>query len=298
MAAEIPTCIAVESGQADLFLSAYLGIDFETEGAGRLPVARRGGHFLPRLAGAGPGHPVRHRHRRLLPPGGFAALPVPVRGDGRRRTPDDHARRLRGVLHRGRPRRGPGDRQDRARPLSPDRPGKRPRTGRPRSRWPANRWTTPGSRPSAGATWPGPSARASRGSPLVNEPIRLPGGLMRLVDRVLSDRARGRAVRARPDPRRGRHPARRLVHDLPLRRRPGHAGHAHVRVLPAHPADLADADGLGWRGGAGRLPAGPRGRQQAQVPGAGDRVDVGRSRTKSRSRSWATAPSPSRSSTH
>ena len=28
----IPTCIAVESGQADLFLSAYLGIDFETKG--------------------------------------------------------------------------------------------------------------------------------------------------------------------------------------------------------------------------------------------------------------------------
>ena len=28
----IPTCIAVEAGQADLFLSAYLGIDFETRG--------------------------------------------------------------------------------------------------------------------------------------------------------------------------------------------------------------------------------------------------------------------------
>jgi 3-hydroxymyristoyl/3-hydroxydecanoyl-(acyl carrier protein) dehydratase len=28
----IPTCIAVESGQADLFLSGYLGIDFETRG--------------------------------------------------------------------------------------------------------------------------------------------------------------------------------------------------------------------------------------------------------------------------
>ena len=28
----IPTCIAVESGQADLFLSAFLGIDFETKG--------------------------------------------------------------------------------------------------------------------------------------------------------------------------------------------------------------------------------------------------------------------------
>ena len=31
-AGKIPTCIAVESGQADLFLSAYLGIDFETKG--------------------------------------------------------------------------------------------------------------------------------------------------------------------------------------------------------------------------------------------------------------------------
>ncbi len=31
-AGKIPTCIAVESGQADLFLSGYLGIDFETRG--------------------------------------------------------------------------------------------------------------------------------------------------------------------------------------------------------------------------------------------------------------------------
>ena len=32
----IPTCIAVEAGQADLFLSGYLGIDFHTEGHGHL----------------------------------------------------------------------------------------------------------------------------------------------------------------------------------------------------------------------------------------------------------------------
>ena len=31
-AGRIPTCIAIEAGQADLFLSAYLGIDLETEG--------------------------------------------------------------------------------------------------------------------------------------------------------------------------------------------------------------------------------------------------------------------------
>src|SRR5262249_32081668 len=31
-AGRIPTCIAVEAGQADLFLSGYLGIDFETRG--------------------------------------------------------------------------------------------------------------------------------------------------------------------------------------------------------------------------------------------------------------------------
>ena len=29
-AGRIPTCLAVESGQADLFLSGYLGIDFQT----------------------------------------------------------------------------------------------------------------------------------------------------------------------------------------------------------------------------------------------------------------------------
>src|SRR6185436_20495636 len=29
---KIPTCIVVEAGQADLFLSGYLGIDFQTRG--------------------------------------------------------------------------------------------------------------------------------------------------------------------------------------------------------------------------------------------------------------------------
>ena len=31
-AGRIPTCLAVESGQADLFLSGYLGIDLQTRG--------------------------------------------------------------------------------------------------------------------------------------------------------------------------------------------------------------------------------------------------------------------------
>ena len=39
----IPTCVAVEAGQADLFLSGYLGIDFITKGSRGLPPARRRG---------------------------------------------------------------------------------------------------------------------------------------------------------------------------------------------------------------------------------------------------------------
>ena len=93
------------------------------------------------------------------------------------------------------------------------------------------------------------SARCSPGLPLA-DPLRLPGGRMTLVEPRHAPRPDGRPVRPRPDPRRAGHPARRLVPDLPLRRRPRDARHADVRVLPAHAPRLPDAAGLGGRGAA------------------------------------------------
>jgi len=52
-AGRVPTCIAVESGQADLFLSAYLGIDFETEGLAVYRLLDAAVTFHRELPGAG-----------------------------------------------------------------------------------------------------------------------------------------------------------------------------------------------------------------------------------------------------
>ncbi len=54
----IPTCIAVESGQADLFLSAYLGIDFETQGRAVYRLLDAVVTFHRELPG--PGSVIRH----------------------------------------------------------------------------------------------------------------------------------------------------------------------------------------------------------------------------------------------
>ena len=67
-AGRIPTSVAVEAGQADLFLSGYLGIDFQRARIGRLSPARRGGHLPLRTARPGIGDPLRHTHRPLFPP--------------------------------------------------------------------------------------------------------------------------------------------------------------------------------------------------------------------------------------
>jgi hypothetical protein len=65
-----PICITVEAGQADLFLSAYLGIDRITKGLRtyRLLDATVTFHRgLPRL---GETIRYRHPHRKIRPPGG------------------------------------------------------------------------------------------------------------------------------------------------------------------------------------------------------------------------------------
>jgi hypothetical protein len=66
----IPTCIAVEAGQADLFLSGYLGIDFET-----------GGRAVYRLLDA-----VVTFHRELPGPGAVIRYDIHIDGFFRRGT--------------------------------------------------------------------------------------------------------------------------------------------------------------------------------------------------------------------
>ena len=61
-----PHGIAVEAGQADLFLSGFLGIDFADTRPGRLSPARRRGHLPSRPAARRRDHRLRHPHRRLL----------------------------------------------------------------------------------------------------------------------------------------------------------------------------------------------------------------------------------------
>ena len=59
----IPTCIAVESGQADLFLSGYLGIDFVTRGLAVYRLLDAVVTFHRGLPGPGDGDPLRHPDR-------------------------------------------------------------------------------------------------------------------------------------------------------------------------------------------------------------------------------------------
>ena len=97
-AGRIPTCIAVEAGQADLFLSGFLGIDFETKGAGRLPASSTPVvHVPPRAAESRRLNPVRHLHRRVREAVRQLAVPLPVRGDRQRRAVDEHEQRRRRV---------------------------------------------------------------------------------------------------------------------------------------------------------------------------------------------------------
>ncbi len=112
----------------------------------------------------------------------------------------------------------------------------------------------------------------SRGSTCV-EPARLPGGLMRLVDRVpLIDPSGGRfglgLIRGEADIR----PDDWFMtcHFVDDRVMPGTLMYEcclHTLRIFLMP------DGLDRRGRRGRLPAGAGRGQQAQVPGAGDRVD-------------------------
>ena len=103
----IAPCIAIEAGQADLFLCGYLGIDFETKGLAVYRLLDATVTFHRGLPAAGEVIRYDIRIYHFLPPGKDDPVPVPVRRDGRGRAALDDARRLRGLLHAG----GAGRRQ-------------------------------------------------------------------------------------------------------------------------------------------------------------------------------------------
>ena len=94
----IPTCIAVEAGQADLFLSGYLGIDFITRGLAVYRLLDAVVTFHRGLPGPGRDHPLRHPYRTVFPAGRHLAVPLFLRGHGQWSAAALHARRLRRLL--------------------------------------------------------------------------------------------------------------------------------------------------------------------------------------------------------
>ena len=221
----VAPCVAMEAGQADLVLSGYLGVDFVTQGPIGLPAAGRDCHVPPRAAGRRRGDALRHPHHQVLPPGHDDPVPLRVRRDRGRRAalitmrdgcagfftaeelaagkgivPAKIEARMRPALAQGR--------EPDLTPMSPtqldEAAGRRPAAGRP-----------------------GDGVRQSLRSSLpLTDPIALPGGRMTMIRRVHGARPDGRPCGPGIDPRRGRHPSRRLVHGLPLHRRSRDARHA------------------------------------------------------------------------
>ena len=137
----IPTCIAVEAGQADLFLSGWLGIRHDHEGRRGVPAARRRSDLPRRAAGAREGDPLRHRDRALLPPGRHPPVLFQLRRQRGRASGDLDARGLRRLLHCRGARRRRGHRAHAPGHPVPVRAAVRT-TGAPWRRWPRGRRTT------------------------------------------------------------------------------------------------------------------------------------------------------------
>ena len=288
-----PTCIAVEAGQADLFLSGYLGIDFQTRGLA-----------VYRLLDA-----VVTFHRGLPRPGDVIRYDIHI--DRFFRQGDTHLFRFRfdgtvdgeplltmrdgcaGFFRAEELRAGQGivqtalDRQP--------RPGVKPADWVDLVAMTAESLRRPAARrPCAAATWPAASARRSRTCRSPQPP--LPAGRMRLVDRVpLLDPPGGRfglgLIRAEADI----HPDDWFLtcHFVDDQVMPGTLMYEcclhTLRIFLLR---------LGWlperrvrlRAGAGRG-------QPAEVPRPGARVDAEGGLRGRRSRSWATGRSRTRSPT-
>ena len=221
----IPTCIAVESGQADLFLSGFLGIDLKTRGLAmyRLLDAVVAFHGpLPR-----PGDVIRYdiRIERFFEHAGshFFRFNFDATVDGRRFLTMREG--CAGFFTQEALAAGKG--VVRTAIDSKPRPGKAPADWKPLVEFSP----VPFRKSQIEALRRGDLV-AAFGDSFAGLPIRkpatIPGGRMRLVHRVPHARSEGGPLRTRLDPRRSRRPSRRLVPHLPFHRRSRYARHAHV----------------------------------------------------------------------
>jgi acyl transferase domain-containing protein len=210
----IPTCIAVEAGQADLFLCGYLGIDFETRGLAvyRLLDARVTFHGpLP-----APGKTIRYDIRidgffeqgdtrlfRFNFDASVEGKPLLTMRDG-----------CAGFGHRAEhPRRtDPAKRESNARQPGTDaqRPLRRRQAALVARRRPRG------------------MLRKHVHKPAADAPRGIAGRTHEAGGPHYRSGSRGRALRSRRHYRRSGHPCGRLVPDVSLCRRPGDARHPHV----------------------------------------------------------------------
>jgi 3-hydroxymyristoyl/3-hydroxydecanoyl-(acyl carrier protein) dehydratase len=176
-----PVCIAVEAGQADLLLSGYLGIDLQTRGLAVYRLLDAAVTFFGELPRAGDTVRYDIRIEHFFPPRRHVAFPIPIRRHRERPRLPDHARWLRGLLHERRPRRGPWDSSATSGAGAFGLDGSPASLGARRS-FPrvAERCAGRGAAPRQSC---GAFGEAFAGLGLTH-PRTLPGGRLRLVDRV------------------------------------------------------------------------------------------------------------------
>ncbi|MFO0952257.1 MAG: hypothetical protein U0835_14125 [Isosphaeraceae bacterium] len=210
-----PVCIAIESGQADLFLSGWLGIDFITRGEAVYRLLDATIMFHRGLPVAGEVIRYDIRISKFFRQGDTHLFRFKFDGtiDGQ---PVMTMRDQRGVFSAGELAAGKGSCGGSLdmRPI----PGKRPAaTGAKWCRWQSNRTTTAEvDPPPRGLRPPGRRSRAR-----AEDPLCLPGGRLHPVAPGRTDRPDRRSLRPGRDPQRAGHSPRRLVPHLPLHRRPG-----------------------------------------------------------------------------
>ncbi len=270
---KVPPCIAIEAGQADLFLSAYLGADFVTEGQAVYRLLDATVTFHRGLPG--PGDVIRYDIRidRFFRQGNtmlfrfqFDATvlgePLLTMRDGCAGffSAEELAAGKGIVRHKHDPRAELLPPAEVMADLVSMTPGQLDERQLDALR--------------------GGDLATAFGSAFAHlaaiDPLRLPVGRMA---RLASRRASGAERRpswAGADSCGGRDPAERLVPGVPLRQRSGDAGHAHVRVLSPCAAHSAHENRLGRPARPGCVCTGDWDCQSPQVPGASCRVDGGR----------------------
>ena len=234
--------IAIEAGQADLLLCGYLGVDFETQGPGRLPAARRDRDVSQRICRA---KETSSATTSASTNSSARARRFSFGSGSMRRLPASRSCRCATAAQAFSPRKSwrPAAESSRTRSICSPVPGVRRRRA-------------PDLVPRVcGGLEPAELEALRRGD--------LAGAFGPPFDRLVIDdplaaaRRPVEAVASRDEPRRGRRLVRpgvhscggrdspgRLVPGLPLRGRSRDARHAHVSELSRSAADLVDAHGL------------------------------------------------------